>query len=81
MAWHADCFVVIMNNRLRIVSVHGAPSKVWEDFFQKTSSHHEGTKMFLGKKNYGEVALNWRTNDQIIPRFGRRFINDKYIFQ
>ena len=42
-------FVVIMNNRLKIISVHGAPLKVWEDFFQKKASH-EGTKIFLGKK-------------------------------
>ena len=55
MAWHADYFVVIMNNCLRIVSVHGAPSKVWEDFFQKTSSDHEGTKPFLGKKIMGKL--------------------------
>ena len=42
-------FVVIMNNRLKIISVHGAPLKVWEDFFQKKASN-EGTKIFLGKK-------------------------------
>ena len=47
-------------------------------FPKKTS--HEGTKTFLGKKNYGEVVLNWRTNDQIMPRFGRNFMNDKCIF-
>ena len=28
-------FVVIMNNRLKIISVHGAPLYVWKDFFQK----------------------------------------------
>ena len=49
-------------------------------FFQKKASH-EGTKTFFGQKNYGEFVLNWRTNDQIMPRFGRSFINDKYIFQ
>ena len=54
------------------------PSKVWEDFFQKKASHEE-TKTFLGKK-YGEVALNRRTNVQIMPGFGRSFINGKYIF-
>ena len=54
------------------------PAKVWEDFQKKAS--HEGTKTILGK-NYGEGALNWRTNDQIMPRFGRSFINDKCIFQ
>ena len=43
-------------------------------FFLKKASH-EGTK------SYGEVVLNWRTNDQIMPRFERNFvINDKYIF-
>ena len=55
-------------------------SKVWEDFFQKQISDM-GTKTFLGQKYYGEVVLNWRTNDQIMPRFGRNFINDKGIFQ
>ena len=44
-------------------------------FFQKFP--HEVTKTFLGKKNYGEVVLNWRT----MLRFGRSFINDKCIFQ
>ena len=35
----------------------------------------------LWEKNYGEVVLNRRTNDQIMPRFGRSFIKDKCIFQ
>ena len=48
-------------------------------FLQKAS--HEGTKNFFGQKNYGEVVLNWTTNDQIMPRFGSSFINDKCIFQ
>ena len=40
-----------------------------------------GQKLFRAKK-YEEVVLNWRTNDQIMPRFGRSFIiNDKCIFQ
>ena len=39
-----------------------------------------GQKLFHVKK-YGEVVLNWRTNDQVTPRFGRSFINDKCIFQ
>ena len=56
------------------------PSKVCEDFFQKEASHQRGQK-FFGQKKYGEVVLNWRTNDQIMPRFGRSFINDKCIFQ
>ena len=30
---------------------------------------------------YGEVILNGRTNVQIMPRWGRSFINDKCIFQ
>ena len=50
-------------------------------FFQKKASH-EGTKTFLGKNFFGEVVLNWRTNDQIMPRFERSFIiNDRGIFQ
>ena len=40
-----------------------------------------GDKNFLGQKNCGEILLNWRTNDQIMPTFGRSFINDKWIFQ
>ena len=55
------------------------PSKVWEDFFQKTV-YHEGTKAFLLQKKYGQVVLNRSTNDQIMAMFGRSFINDKYIF-
>ena len=50
-------------------------------FFQKKASHEE-TKFLGGKKKYGEVVLNWKTNDQIAPRFGRSFIiNYKCIFQ
>ena len=51
------------------------PSKVLEDFFQKTLLMR-GQKHFWAK-NYGEVVLNWRTNDHTLPRFGRSFINDK----
>ena len=32
-------------------------------------------KLFWAKK-YGEVVLNWRTNDQIMPRFGGSFIDE-----
>ena len=39
-----------------------------------------GQNLFL-QKTYEEVVLNWRTNDQIMPSFGRSFINDKCIFQ
>ena len=49
------------------------------NIFPKKASYEETN--FFGKKNYGEVLLNWRTNDQIMPRFGRSFINDKCIFQ
>ena len=56
------------------------PSKVWEDFFQKKSISLRD-KIFFGKKTYGEVVLNRRSNDQIMPRFGSSFINDKCIFQ
>ena len=50
-------------------------------YFRKKKASHERKKTFLGKKNYGEVVLNRRANDQIMPRFGRSFINDKCIFQ
>ena len=43
-------------------------------------AYHERTH-FFGQKNYGKVVLNWRNNDQIMPRFGGSFINDKCIFQ
>ena len=49
-------------------------------FFPKKKLLMREQKKFLGKKNYGEVALNWRTNDQIMPGFGRSFANDKCIF-
>ena len=50
-------------------------------FFLKKASH-EGTKTILCKKNFEEVLLNWRTNDQVMSRFGRTFIiNNKCIFQ
>ena len=71
-------FFVIMNNRLKIISVHG----VWEDFFQKKLLVR-GQKLFWANKiiRGGGGVLNWTTNDQIMPRFGRSFINDKCIFQ
>ena len=49
-------------------------------FFKKIPSH-ERAKFFGGQKNYGEVVLNWRTNDRIMSWFGKTFINDKNIFQ
>ena len=42
-------FVVTMNNRLKIISVLGAPLKSMRGFFPKKASH-ERTKGFLGKK-------------------------------
>ena len=49
-------------------------------FLQKSFSW--GDKNFFGQKNYGQVILKWRNNDQIMPRFERSFItNDNYIFQ
>ena len=38
-------------------------------------------KNVFGHRIYGEVILNWRTNDQIMPRWQRSFINEKCIFQ
>ena len=48
------------------------------NIFQK-KSFSWGDKNFFGQKNYGEVVINCRTNDQIMRRFGRSFINDKCI--
>ena len=63
-------FVVIMNNCLKVISAHGAPLYGMGGFFRKRSFSW-GYKSFFGKRNYGEIFLNWRTNDQIMPRFGR----------
>ena len=43
----------------------------------KKKASHEGTKTFLGQKIMGRFVLIWKTNDQIMPRFERSFINDK----
>ena len=47
-------FVVIMNNRPKIISVYGAPLYSMGGFSQKKASH-EGTKTFLGKKIMGRL--------------------------
>ena len=49
-------FVVIMNNRLKIISVHGAPLESVGGFCPKKASH-EGTKSFSGKKFMGRLFL------------------------
>ena len=52
-------------------------------FFRKKSFSWE-KNFFLGGggvKIYGEVILNGWINDQIMPRWGRSFINNKCIFQ
>ena len=72
-------FVVTMNNRLKIISVIGIPLQSMRWFFQK-KAFHERTKFFWGQKNYGEVVLNRRANDPIMPRFKRSFIIEKCIF-
>ena len=57
----------IMNNQHKIIiSIHGFPLKKCFFFFSKSA--FLGRQTFSGKKFYGEVALNGRTNDQIIPR-------------
>ena len=72
-------FVVTMNNRLKITSVHMVlPLKYGRIFCKKSFSW--GDKNFFGQKNYGEVVLNWMANDQIMPSFRRSFINDKCLF-
>ena len=60
------------------ITVHGAVPKVWGIFSKK--AFHDGTN-FFGQKIYRDVVLTRRTNDQIMPRFGRIFINDKCISQ
>ena len=68
-----------MNNQHKImISLHGVPLKKCFFFFKKRFSWETN---FFVKKFFGEVALNGRTNDQIIPRWGRSFINDKCILQ
>ena len=59
-----------MNNHPKIISLRGAP------FLLKYGGRgREGSKKgssegpnFFGQKVYGEVILNGRTNDQIMPR-------------
>ena len=75
-----------MNNHHKILSLYGAPLRKYESFFSKKSfSWWEGGRWgkgdFFGLKTYKEVILNRRTNDQIISRWGRSFINGKFIFQ
>ena len=72
-------FVVIMNNRLNLIMV--LLSKVWENFFPKKSFSWEDRKLFWAKKLGEVIVLNRRTNDQIMPRFEKSFINNKCIFQ
>ena len=40
-----------------------------------------GRQTLFWGKNYGKVVLNWKTNDQIMPRNVTSFVNDKCIFQ
>ena len=61
-------FVVIMNNRLKIINVYMVLPSIG-GFFPKKSFSWRNKNIF-GQKNYGEVVLNWRTNDQVMPRFG-----------
>ena len=57
-----------MDNHRKIISLHGPlPRKAWEAFFPKKAFH--GVQTFLGQKIYGDVILNGRTNDQIMPRW------------
>ena len=74
-------FVVIMNNRLKIISVRGAPAplKYGRNFFQKQLLL-KGQKLFWAKKLWGGCSNRW-TNDQIMAMSGRSFLNDKCIFQ
>ena len=67
-----------MNNRLKIISVHGAPP-MYEGIFAKKL--FIGGQTFWGKIFMGKVVLDGRTSDQIIPTWVMSFINDKYIFQ
>ena len=49
---------------------------VLEGFFQK-KFFVAMVQTFLGQKIYGNVIQNGRTNDQIILRWGRSFMNLK----
>ena len=46
-------------------------------FFSK-KSFSWGTN-FYEQKHYGDIVLNGRTNDQMMPRCGRSFIDDKWM--
>ena len=74
-------------NKTRNNSLKFKKKKWWNcgiintNIFPKTSFSC-GDKNIFGHKYYEEVVLNWRTNDHIMPRFGRSFIiNNKCIFQ
>ena len=42
-------FIVIMNNRLKIISVFGTPLKSMGGFFPKRKASYERTKRFFGQ--------------------------------
>ena len=73
-------FFVIMNNRLKIISAYTwyYPLKYGRIFSNKKLLMR-GQKLFWAK-SCRKVVLNCKTNDQIMPRFGRSFINDELIF-
>ena len=54
----------------------GQQQEKWEVIFLLLM----GDKLF-GQRTHGEVIVNGRTNDQIIPSWGKSFRNDKCIFQ
>ena len=67
-----------MNIHHNIISLHGAPL-IYGSFFSK--KRFSWGKNFFGQNIYGEVILKGRTNDQIMPSWGRSFINNKCILQ
>ena len=70
-----------MKSQIRKKNNDGIVELLIPTFFQKTKLLMRGQKLFWRKTFYGEVVLNWRTNDHIMPTFGRSFIIDKCIFQ
>ena len=48
-----------------------SPCKVWVEFFSKLIKSFHGRTNIFGQKIYVEVILNVRTDDQIMPRWGK----------
>ena len=67
-----------MNNNHEIISLHDTLPLEYKGIISKISFSLR--KKYFGQKIYGEIILNGKTNDQILLRWGRSFINNKCLF-